>query len=263
MCVSSHPTGSNGMVLQNRTLRRGVLAALLLVSSPASAAETDEPLATQAARRHFDSGVVFYEKGDYEAARIEFEAAYRLTKHPDLLVNLCVVAEKQARFGEAITYCDQYLRAVPSAQDTDSVRLRLERLRQLSTGAPEPSKPTPDHPAEAAKPPVAPALPAAPPAASVESPGADRPRSRPPIPAMGLLVGGGALLLGGIGTGSAALVASKEIESMTMGIDSQDLARRQERGRALNAATIALSVTGGVAVIAGAGWLGYWLRSRR
>lgn len=43
----------------------------------------------QAAQRHFESGVNFYKTGDYEAARIELESGYRLSKFPDFLVNLC------------------------------------------------------------------------------------------------------------------------------------------------------------------------------
>lgn len=59
--------------------------------SPLSLARADEPQppTVQAAQRHFESCVNFYKTGDYEAARIEFEAGYRLSKFPDFLVNLC------------------------------------------------------------------------------------------------------------------------------------------------------------------------------
>ncbi len=63
----------------------------LTFAAPLSLARADEPQppTVQAAQRHFESGVNFYKTGDYEAARIEFEAGYRLSKLPDFLVNLC------------------------------------------------------------------------------------------------------------------------------------------------------------------------------
>jgi len=117
-----------------------LIAALAVLATVASARAEVEPTATnQAAQRHFESGVNFYRNGDYESARIEFEAGYRLSKLPDFLVNLCQVADKQNRIQEAVNYCEQYLRIEPNAKDSPEVRIRLDRLhQQLGTPAQPP-----------------------------------------------------------------------------------------------------------------------------
>jgi len=84
----------------------------------------------QAGRHHIESVVNFYKTGDYEAARIEFKAGYRLSKFPDFLVNLCQVADKQNRLQDAINYCEQYLRAEPNAKEGGKVRSRIDNLHQ-------------------------------------------------------------------------------------------------------------------------------------
>lgn len=223
-----------------------LIAALAVLATGASARAEVEPTATnQAAQRHFESGVNFYRNGDYESARIEFEAGYRLSKLPDFLVNLCQVADKQNRIQEAVNYCEQYLRIEPNSKDSPEVRIRLDRLhQQLGTPAPPP-------PTQLSSPqvPNSVAIVAAQPAESTQA------RSRPPAGALALLIGGGALLLGGAGSGAGALAMAKEIES---GPAFDDLAGLQHRGSTLNAVAITLFVAGGVATVAGAGWLGYW-----
>jgi hypothetical protein len=72
-------------------------------------------------------------------------------------------------------------------------------------------------------------------------------------------MGGGALLVGGAGTGSAALATAKEIEA---GPAFDDLAGLQRRGEALNIGAITLSVVGGFSAAIGTGWFVYWLRER-
>ena len=69
------------------------------------------------------------------------------------------------------------------------------------------------------------------------------------------MLSGGVLLAGGIGTGVAAAATAKEVEA---GPAFDDLAGLQQRGTALNAAAIAFYVTGGIAALAGAGWMGAW-----
>jgi hypothetical protein len=50
---------------------------------------------------------------------------------------------------------------------------------------------------------------------------------------------------------------------MSSGIYYSDLMDLENRGNALNGAAIAFSLIGGAAVVAGAGWLGYWLTHRQ
>lgn len=233
-----------------RTTQRLLFGAVLAVFPLGDvAAEEQEPATVQAAQRHFDSGVQFYESGDYESARIEFEAGFRLSKLPDFLVNLCKVAERQNRPDDAVRYCEQYLRLRPDDAD---VRQRLERLRSgVMEGASQAPASTLSFPPQTSSP--------------AQLPAASPPTSRVlglqpvPKPALGLLIGGAALLLGGIGTGSAALSAQKDAEA---GPYFNELDALQRRGKALNVTAISLSVVGGAAAVAGVGWLGLW-RYRR
>lgn len=208
----------------------------------------------EAAKRHFDSGVSFYQAGDYEAARIELEAGYRLSKLPDFLVNLCFVAEKQNRVQEALNYCDQYLRLEPNASDAGEIRARAERLRQqFAQAAP---------PANTSKPAERPPVPAVP---NTDASRQERSslssstggRQHAPVGAIALLVGGAGLLCAGVGTGAGALLTAKEIER---GPAFDDLTGLERRGTALNAAAITFYVVGGVAAVAGGAWLGSWAR---
>ena len=199
-----------------------LIAALAVLAPAASARSEAEPTATnQAAQRHFESGVNFYKTGDYEAARIEFEAGYRLSKLPDFLVNLCQVADKQNRIQEAVNYCEQYLRIEPNAKDGTEVRARLDRLNQQLGGAAQPQPPP------AASPSVSPS-----PLAIVPSQSSDAnpARSRPPVGALALLIGGG-LLLGGAGSGAGALATAKEIEAGPSFDDLAGLHRMPARNR--------------------------------
>ena len=231
-------------------MRRFTLIAALAVLSTGAFARADvEPSATnQAAQRHFESGVNFYKTGDYEAARIEFEAGYRLSKLPDFLVNLCQVADKQNRVQDAINYCEQYLRAEPNAAASAEVRTRLDNLHQRLAD-----------PAAARQPAPAVAQPTAPQVASQPSTEVTKQAARRPVPkgALALLVGGAVLLGVGAGTGGAALATSRELEAGPVFADSDVLKRR---GEALNAVAITFYVVGGVAAVAGVAWLGAWSR---
>lgn len=235
-----------------RTTRRLLLVALLSIAPLGGAqAEEEEPATVQAAQRHFDSGVQFYAAGDYESARIEFEAGFRLSKLPDFLVNLCKVAERQNRPEDAVRYCEQYLRLRPDDAD---VRQRLERLRsgtvETVSSPPVPAAASPSMTAATAQPANA-SLPV--PLVST--------KQRPPVPkpALGFLIGGSALLAAGIGTGAAALFTQREAEA---GPFFEDFGALQRRGKALNVMAISFSVVGGVAAAAGGGWLVYWSHHR-
>lgn len=220
-----------------------LLAALTLgvIFSPTAgateAAPDESSPAFQASRSHYDSGVAFYKSGDYAAARIELEAGYRLSKIPVFLVNLCIVAEKQNRLVEAANYCEEYLRTKPDEQEAVEVRSRLAGIR-LQAAAQGRSL------------------------AAGTGGTAAAPQAGVPKPAVALLVGGGVLLIAGIATGAGALATAQEVDGKATAILYSDLLAIQNRGNALNTASIVFSVTGAAAAVAGAGWLGYWLSHR-
>ena len=166
-------------------------------------APTTADMEADAAIQHFRLGVEFYRLGNYEAARVEFEAAYGLSKMSDLLHNLSLTAEKQGQIGEAIDFEERFLagkRGELTADETDQARGRLLRLRDIQSGkAP--------HPVVGAS--VAPATaPTAQPAPPVRAGG-----WRPPGAAIGLMVGGGAALVAGIACGSVALSTGARLAS--------------------------------------------------
>lgn len=188
------------------------------------------PEEVDAAKRHFESGVDFFQRGNYTAARAEFEAAYALTKYPQLLFNLGKTAEKLNLTADAIRYLEGYLASNPSEADVTEVRAKLVELRKQPTATP-----------------AATAQPTTPPP----------PGKLPPVPALALLGAGAGLLIIGIGCGAGALAAAG---SFTPG--SSVPYSKYTEGKALDAAGIAFDVIGGAALAAGVAWTGYWAYQR-
>lgn len=227
---------------------RGLLVAAVLSLGTAHAQPSDVSAEEQAARAHYDQGETFFKAKNYEAARVEFEAAYRLFPAPDLLFNLAKVAEKQGRTKEAIEFLERYKRAKQDAAATEAsaeVDRDLERLRaQSQAQAPGPSS--------------------APAPAPVSAPAVSAERGRRPSNlSIGLMAGGGAVLLSGIGCGAAALALGMDVRDRAAQPWEQ-LAPDFDKGRALDGATIGLSLAGGLALGAGLTlWIVDRVRARR
>ncbi len=236
---------------------RWCLVAVLLSCSLASA-QTVAPTVPQkptkpmidAAERYFRDGVRFTEEGNYDAARVSFEAGYKLSGEPDFLHNLSWTAERQGQLGDAIGFAERYLAARPDAEDAGRTRSRIERMRsQLGQKAPSsqpaPVQATPAQP----KPATAPTLPqnaASGPKMDVGAAG----RAKPSGLAIGLLAGGGALALAGVGCLAGAWWTGQQVSDPELTF--VDYGTLGERGRALNATGLALTITGGALVIGGA-----------
>jgi hypothetical protein len=84
-----------------------------LVALPA-VAQQDDPITVQA-RARFKEGVDFYDKGQFENARLAFLQAYALKKHPAVLLNLAQSSAKSGHALEAANYFKQYLRESTTA----------------------------------------------------------------------------------------------------------------------------------------------------
>lgn len=82
----------------------------------------------------------------------------------------------------------------------------------------------------------------------------DSARVRTPAGAIVLTVSGAVGLFAGIATGSAALLAARQVDSPIGGRFDAELDRR---GRALDTASVVLDAVGGAALIAGGSWLIY------
>lgn len=205
-----------------------VSAALSLVSLPAWAFDIDglaEPSTAQTvssaqdldlAAKPFYDGVRLYREGRYELARVEFEAAFAVSRAPDLLHNLSMVAERQGKIGEAIELEQRFFdakRGELTEREADETQGRLVRLRAMLQGG-------------ASSVPAAPAMAQA---------GATVRRSRPPAGSIGVISGGAGVLVGGIGCGIGALLTAKTINEGGTYYAS-DYQAMVDRGRVLNGA---------------------------
>ncbi|TFH29762.1 MAG: hypothetical protein E4H00_06320, partial [Myxococcales bacterium] len=76
-----------------------VLLLSMAVAAPGGAQQTPDDAA---AREHFERGRVAVEQADYEAARIYFRHAYRLSHRGELQYNIGVAADRLQREEEAL-----------------------------------------------------------------------------------------------------------------------------------------------------------------
>jgi tetratricopeptide (TPR) repeat protein len=204
-------------------------------SSEAPPEPTPEELAE--AKHSFESGMKFFNQGNYEAARTQFDAAYKLSRFPALLYNLARTADKQNQRRDSIRYYEQYLATNPP--DGPDVVIKLRELRKAEGIS--------EAPQTGAQPQAA---------ASKWLVGTQK---LPPIPAMALAGTGAAFLLIGIGCGAGALSASNQLEGANGQMFRGQNADAASRGRALNNAAITFDVLGSLFLAGGGAWIGYWL----
>ena len=118
--------------MKNRAICIAVLSAVLAANAPNASAQ-DDP-ATIAARARFKEGVDAYDKGQFEAARLSFQQAYAIKKHPAVLLNLAQSSVKSGHALDAATYFKQYIKEVPTAttqQRADAEKGLEEARKQL------------------------------------------------------------------------------------------------------------------------------------
>ena len=236
---------SVGLVLALSTAAYAQTVALTVPQKPT------KPM-IDAAERYFRAGVRFTEEGNYDAARVSFEAGYKLSGEPDFLHNLSWTAERQGQLADAIGFAERYLAAKPDAEDAGRTRNRIERMRSqlgqtVPSSQPAPVQAAPTQP----KPATAPALPQNA-ASGPTSPAKVSGRGKVPPAAIGLLAGGGALTLAGVGCLAGAWTTGQQ--SQASGVTYDEWATLSDRGRALNTTGLSLAVVGGAVVVAGGVW---------
>jgi hypothetical protein len=98
------------------------------------------------ARARFKEGVEFYDKGDFEQARLSFLQAYALKKHPAVLLNLAWSCLKSGHALEADRYFKQFLaegKDITDKQRSDAndgltqTRARLGRIEVAAAAGTE------------------------------------------------------------------------------------------------------------------------------
>ena len=208
----------------------------------------------EAAQTHYRSGSQFFESKQFDAALVEFEAAYRLSAEPDLLHNLSWTHEKAGHIKEALEYAARYASAVAGTDDEERARKRVEFLKQRYSGsapatATEPTAPSSSSAVISPAPAPPPSEPQIAASATVEPQKTETKRAVPPL-ALGLVVGGGAVTAAGIGLLAGAWATGQQVGNADLAY--ADATALLDRGRALNTTGIALTIVGGAAVVGGA-----------
>lgn len=206
-------------------------------ATPSEAPPEPTPEEIAEAKHSFESGMKFFNAGNYEAARTQFDAAYKLSRFPALLYNLARTADKQNLRRDSIQYYEQYL--LTSPPDAPDVVIKLRELRRAE-GIPDGQQPPASQPTAASKWLVG-------------------TQKLPPIPAMALAGTGAAFLIIGIGCGAGALSASSQLEGANGQMFRGQNADAASRGPTLNNAAIAFDVLGSLFLAGGGAWIGYWL----
>jgi len=192
-----------------------LLCAVLSASLPAAAQDRDP----EQARVHFEAGTSAFAEGDYTLAIHEFQAAYAITEHPDLLFNIYSAAERAGMLVEAEQALAQYLELGRPGRERRSLTRRLARLRvrvaeersraesveapapAIEVAAAETAEEAPAEPAEE---------PSAEPVVASTAPAADRAFTMHPA-AIGTLVGAGVLFAS---FGAFAVLSEVEDQSL-------------------------------------------------
>lgn len=213
-------------------MRFACVLAVVLACSVARAAPNDAAARlTAAAKDHYERADQFYKAEQYEAARIEFQAGYDLSKNPVFLWNLAKASEKMGQRQTALDFAQRFRATLTEPdQEVDDF------IKSLSSPA-EPGKP----------PPVASMPPAI---------GQSVNKKRSPAP--WILIGiGAALLIADIGVAAAGYQLSQSNEgAMLTRAELDDL---NARGGSLNVAAYSLLGVGLGSAAAG----GIWLAVRR
>ncbi len=123
--------------MKTSRIAAAVLVAFLSSTAVPRLAVAQDDAVTVQARARFKEGVDFYDKGQFENARLAFLQAYALKKHPAVLLNLAQSSAKAGHPLEAAKYFQQFLKestSVTPQQRADAegglaeVRQKLGRI---------------------------------------------------------------------------------------------------------------------------------------
>jgi tetratricopeptide (TPR) repeat protein len=195
------------------------------VAQPRPEGETE----VERARFHFMAGRAYYDDARYDDAAREFEEAYRLTRHPDVLYNLGLTYERMGRSRDAVVHYRQYLDEAPDGPERAQI---VDRIRRLEAEAGPVPVERPD-----ARPPPAPRTP------HTDDRGA-------PVLGWSLVAGGGAVGIGALITGVLAASTHADLEESCEGrVCPRDRADDIDSGQTMSTVSTVLTA---VAVAAAA-----------
>lgn len=208
-----------------------------------------------AAQAAFDAAQAAFAAKDYAAASQELERAYMLEPELELLYPWAQAERNLDRCESAIDLYQKFIDGGPSERMVEAAKQNIERCEEtIAAQAPAPAEPEPEPVAIEPEPPP----PRVEPTADLE------PEKPTPVGrdiAGGVLVGvGGVAVIVGIallGTAGKQAKATKDADDNSMYLDMRDHATK------LNRAGIAMLVTGGALVVAGAVRYGLLARKRK
>jgi hypothetical protein len=221
-------------------------------------APDDSLLRDPEAQAAFAAAQAAFEAKDYATASAELERAFMLEPKNDLLYPWAQAERNRGRCDSAIDLYEKFIDGGPSQRMIDAATQNIERCRAELAAA---TTPTPDAPApvEEEPPPPRPVddeRPSSPPADGAEP--TERPIGRDVVGGVLVGVGGAAVITGAVllGISSKRAKAVGDAEDNEAYLDARDGATKLHRGG------IAVLVTGGVLVTAGAIRYGLLARKR-
>jgi hypothetical protein len=116
-----------------RAIAIAVVVAFVAASVRVRAAEqgVETPEAARA-KAHYEKAEQLYATGGYEEAIAEYEEAYRLKPHPNVLYNIAQAYERLLDYSQSVVWFERYLAEAPKdAAERPIVENRLRVLRNL------------------------------------------------------------------------------------------------------------------------------------
>lgn len=235
-------------------MRAATIAGLVLcvvgASLPRAAAaqhapgSSDEALADEQARTHFESGRLYYKRGQFEQAASAFQAAYDLSGRPQLLYNIYLAHRDAGSVEPAAEALAGYLERVQDVPRREHLEARLAALRERIDDDGDPqavagsgAETDPDAGADPGP----------------QTPPATRSSSSSNAGVYALMGTGAAVVVAGAITGGLALKKQSDLQDRCTDERVCDPSLRDERnrGRALAIATDVLVPAGAVAAAVG------------
>jgi hypothetical protein len=109
-----------------------VLVAFVAASVRVRAAESGETPEAASAKAHYEKAQQLYATGTYDEAIAEYEEAYRLKPHPNVLYNIAQAYERLLDYAQSVVWFERYLAEAPKdAVERPIVENRLRILRNL------------------------------------------------------------------------------------------------------------------------------------
>lgn len=143
-CRSTRGAVARARGFRNHPSLGAVLLAALLSTGSAdlwaqesTSSEQRDSDARERAEQLYYNGEALYEEGQYEAAILAFEEAYRLSGEPLLLYNIANAYERLGELDHAIDYLTRY-RAFAPPDERESLRRRVRNLERRMEAAETP-----------------------------------------------------------------------------------------------------------------------------